>query len=166
VRVMVKKVSSKKAPIANRGGGRGGPPNPVDVHVGEQVTARRRLLGVTQEQLAEATGITFQQIQKYEKGRNRISASRLFQFARVLDAPVSFFFEGFAAPDKKIGIQPGFADNDQEPFTVEDAEESFEDVMKQKETLTLVRTYYTIDDPDVRKDFLKLLKQMAKNYAA
>lgn len=159
-------VSKKASPAKKVSGGRGGPPNPVDVHVGERVTVRRRLLGMTQEQLAEATGITFQQIQKYEKGRNRISASRLFQFARVLDAPVSFFFEDFAASDKKIGIQPGFADNSQEPFTVEEAEDSFNNVMKQKETTNLVRTYYTITDPEVRKDFMKLLKQMAKSYAS
>mgnify|MGYP000098867945 CR=1 FL=1 len=140
----------------------GDAPNPVDVYVGAKLKARRNLIGITQENLAEASGITFQQVQKYEKGRNRLSASRLFQFARVLDVPVSYFFEGFAAPDSQIGLQGGFADNDQEAFLGE-ADEN-DDVMFRKETIDLVRTYYTITDEKLRKDFLKMLKQMAKNF--
>ena len=142
----------------------GDEPNPVDVFVGQKLKAQRTLIGMTQEKLAEATGITFQQVQKYEKGRNRLSASRLFQFSRVMNVPVAYFFEGFFSTDSLIGLQGGFADNEQESF---DAEiEKTEDIMLQKETIDLVRTYYTITDEKLRKDFLKMLKQMAKNFKA
>ncbi len=140
----------------------GDAPNPVDLHVGLKLRLRRSVLGVTQENLAEAAGITFQQVQKYEKGKNRLSASRLFQFARVLDVPVSFFFEGFSAPDTQIGLQAGFADNEQEPFAEAGAEEP--DIMDRKETVDLVRTYYQITDEKLRKDFLKMLRQFARNF--
>jgi transcriptional regulator with XRE-family HTH domain len=70
-----------------------GKPNPVDVHVGARVRLRRTLLGLSQERLGEAIGLTFQQVQKYERGANRIGASRLYDLSRVLDVPVSFFFE-------------------------------------------------------------------------
>ncbi len=140
----------------------GDEPNPVDVFVGQKLKNRRNLIGITQENLAEAAGITFQQVQKYEKGRNRLSASRLFQFARVLDVPISYFFEGFFAHDSQIGLNGGFADNDQEPFDYE--ENGDDDLMNQKETIDLVRTYYCITDERLRKDFLKMLKQMAKNF--
>ena len=70
-----------------------GIPNPVDIHVGSRVRLRRTLLGLSQEKLGEAVGLTFQQIQKYERGANRIGASRLFEFSRILDVPVSFFFD-------------------------------------------------------------------------
>jgi len=137
-------------------------PNPVDVFVGQKLRSRRNLIGITQESLAEAAGITFQQVQKYEKGRNRLSASRLFQFSRVLDVPVSYFFEGFAASDSQIGIQGGFAENDQDAFVGEADEQ--EDILHRKETVELIRTYYTINDEKLRRDFLKMLKQMAKNF--
>ena len=79
------------------GYGRGtGKPHPVDVHVGARVRARRTLLGMTQTDLGDAAGLTFQQIQKYERGTNRISASRLFKLCQVLDVPVNFFFEGIS----------------------------------------------------------------------
>lgn len=141
----------------------GDEPNPVDVYVGQKLKARRTLIGMTQEKLAEATGITFQQVQKYEKGRNRLSASRIFQFSRVLNIPVAYFFDGFFSSDSMIGLQGGFADNDQESFESE-VSDSSDDVMLQKETIDLVRTYYTITDEKLRKDFLKMLKQMAKNF--
>src|SRR6188768_2616137 len=73
-------------------------PNPVDLHVGGRVRMRRTLLGVSQEQLADSLGLTFQQVQKYERGANRVSASKLYESARALQAPVSFFFEGLADP--------------------------------------------------------------------
>ena len=141
----------------------GDEPNPVDVFVGQKLKARRTLIGMTQEKLAESTGITFQQVQKYEKGRNRLSASRIFQFSRVLNVPVAHFFDGFMSTDTMIGLQGGFSDNEQEPFESE-VETTVDDVMLQKETIDLVRTYYTITDEKLRKDFLKMLKQMAKNF--
>ncbi len=160
------KTKEKAAPIirnSRRSSVDGDEPNPVDVFVGQKLKARRTLIGMTQEKLAEATGITFQQVQKYEKGRNRLSASRIFQFSRVLNIPVAYFFEGFFSSDSLIGLQGGFADNDQEAYEADSADSS-DDVMLQKETIDLVRTYYTITDEKLRKDFLKMLKQMAKNF--
>lgn len=161
---MVKKsvVISKEVRNPRRSSAEGDEPNPVDIYVGQKLKARRNLIGITQETLAESTGITFQQIQKYEKGKNRLSASRLFQFSRVLDIPVSYFFEGFFSTDSGIGLQGGFADNDQEPIGSD--VEAADDIMLKKETIDLVRTYYTIKDDKLRKDFLKMLKQMAKNF--
>lgn len=159
------KNKEKAAPVARnsrRSSVDGDEPNPVDVFVGQKLKARRNLIGMTQEKLAEATGITFQQVQKYEKGRNRLSASRIFQFSRVLNIPVAYFFEGFFSSDTLIGLQAGFADNEQEVF--ESEADAADDVMLHKETIDLVRTYYTITDEKLRKDFLKMLKQMAKNF--
>jgi len=132
-------------------------PNPVDLHVGHKLRARRTLMGMTQQEMAEATSITFQQVQKYETGKNRTSASRLFQFARLLETSIDYFFEGLTLSDTKIGIQPGFADNKQSSYTAAD-----DDIMNQKETIDLVKTYYAIKDEKLRKDFLKMMKQMAK----
>ena len=142
--IKIKRKNYKRHNIAKAG------PNPVDVHVGQKLRARRTLLGMTQLDLAAATNITFQQVQKYETGKNRTSASRLFQFSRLLDVPVDSFFEGLSMSDLRIGIQPGFADNKQDSYAaVED------DIMSQKETIDLVRTYYEIQDEKLRKDFLK-----------
>ncbi len=76
----------------------GNAPHPVDIHVGARIRLRRTLLGMSQEKLGEAVGLTFQQIQKYERGTNRVSASRLYQFGQTLDVPVSFFFDGLNSP--------------------------------------------------------------------
>src|SRR3546814_19541489 len=83
--------------------GRTGSPNPVDVHVGGRVRLRRTLLGLSQEKLGEALGLTFQQVQKYERGANRIGASRMFDLSRVLDVPVSFFFDDMP---QDVAMQP------------------------------------------------------------
>jgi len=128
----------------------------VDEYVGVQLRQRRALLGLTQEQLAEKVGITFQQIQKYENGANRVSASRLFEFSQVLDIPVSFFFEDYHIPEK-TALSYGLSDTDQAPF------EGPDDVMKRKETLELIRVYYSIENPKLRKDLFKLVKSMAEN---
>lgn len=136
-------------------------PNPVDLHVGHKLRARRILMGMTQQEMAEATNITFQQVQKYETGKNRTSASRLFQFARLLETSIDYFFEGLTLSDSKIGIQPGFAENKQEAYTPAE-----DDIMGQKETIELVRTYYSIPDDKLRRNFLKMLKQMSKNVKA
>lgn len=119
-----------------------------------QLRQRRALLGLSQEKLAEQVGITFQQIQKYENGANRVSASRLYEFSKVLDIPVAFFFENGHLQDSKV---IGFADNDQAGF------EGPDDVMKRKETLELIRVYYSIENPKLRKDLFKLVKSMAEN---
>lgn len=80
-------------------------PNPVDLHVGGRVRMRRKMLGVSQERLAEALGLTFQQVQKYERGANRISASKLYDIARFLSAPISYFFEGLTDPSHGADAQ-------------------------------------------------------------
>jgi transcriptional regulator with XRE-family HTH domain len=129
--------------------------NFVDENVGMQLRQRRSLLGMSQEKLAEQVGITFQQIQKYENGANRVSASRLYEFSKVLDIPISFFFEGSSKANDRKDFS--FAENDQSPF------EGPEDVMNRKETLELIRVYYSIENPKLRKDLFKLVKSMAEN---
>lgn len=127
--------------------------NSIDEHVGQRLRLRRSIMGISQEKLAEVVGITFQQIQKYENGANRISASRLFQFSNILEVPVDFFFNDNA----KLSLVKGMSDNGQEGFDGPPAG----DVMQDKETLDLIRVYYSIKNPKVRKDFFKLLKTMA-----
>lgn len=111
--------------------------HPVDVHVGKRVRHRRWMVGTTQQQLAEAVGIKFQQIQKYETGMNRVSASRLWDIANVLDVPVSFFFEGL--------------DNDD--TTDASGSQTPADVLTDKEALELLRSYYSIPENQRRKLF-------------
>ena len=113
--------------------------NPVDLHIGQRVRHRRWLLGMTQQQLAQAVGIRFQQIQKYESGANRISASRLWDLARALDMPVSFFFEGLAG-DNAATADDGLLQN--------------------KETMDLVRAYYGLDEGP-RRRLLELAKALS-----
>jgi transcriptional regulator with XRE-family HTH domain len=122
--------------------GRGtGIPNPIDVHVGKRIRMRRLFLNMNQETLANALGLTFQQIQKYEGGANRVSASRLSATADILGVPISFFFEGFA------------------PGTPE--ETALRERLAQPETIELVRLYYTIPDAAVRQQFLEMVKAVA-----
>jgi transcriptional regulator with XRE-family HTH domain len=122
--------------------------NPVDLHIGQRVRHRRWLLGMTQQQLAIAVGIRFQQIQKYESGANRISASRLWDLARALDMQVSFFFEGLA-PVK-----------DGDPI-----ESASDGVMQNKETMDLIRAYYGLDEGPRRRllDLAKALSASGSN---
>ncbi|MCC6598036.1 MAG: helix-turn-helix transcriptional regulator [Alphaproteobacteria bacterium] len=133
-----------------------GTPNDIDTHVGQRLRVRRSLLGLSQEKLAESIGLTFQQVQKYERGTNRVSASRLYDISNVLNVPVSYFFEqigemGASAPESL----PGLSDNKQEEF-------EGEDVMSRKETLDLVRIYYSVPDPDARRDIVKFIKSMTE----
>lgn len=111
--------------------------HPVDVHVGKRIRHRRWLVGMTQQQLAERVGIKFQQIQKYETGANRVSASRLWDIAESLEVPVSFFFEGIEAE----GAEPSTTDN--VPA----------DILGDKEALDLVRSYYAIPENQRRRLF-------------
>lgn len=135
-----------------------GKPNPIDVHVGSRVRLRRTLLGMSQEKLGEAIGLTFQQVQKYERGANRIGASRLFDLSRVLDVPVSFFFDDM--PQDVTGVQP--ISSEVPAGMAEDKQASFEpDPMAKRETLELVRAYYRISDPAVRKRLFELTKAVA-----
>lgn len=143
------------APSARNKKGR---PNPVDIHVGGRLRMRRSLLGMSQEKLAEAVGLTFQQVQKYEGGTNRVSASRLYQFSKILEVPVSFFFDQFSGEHDAILPAGGMSDNEQDPFLGEHYS------LYDKETLDLIRVYYSIKDPKVRKDFFKIIKSMAENF--
>ena len=126
----------------------------IDAHVGRRMRRRRTLLGMSQTALGEAAGLTFQQIQKYERGSNRIGAGRLFQFAEVLDVPVPFFFD--AMPEEVTGRPPrGRA------AQVAGGEE---DQISRRETLELVRAYYRISDPGDRaraREFVKLISDLA-----
>jgi len=126
--------------------GRGtGVSHPVDIEVGARIRQRRLLLGMNQETLATRLGLTFQQVQKYEMGANRVSASRLSDVADVLGVPVAYFFGGMVA--------------DEAALTAE--EQQTRDVMRRPETIDLVRFYYAILDDHVRKQFLALVKAIA-----
>jgi transcriptional regulator with XRE-family HTH domain len=135
-----------------------GQPNPVDVHVGGRVRLRRTLMGFSQEKLGEAIGLTFQQVQKYERGANRIGASRLFDLSRVLDVPVSFFYDDMADEVKNLSplaIAHGTSGLAEEPASFET------DPLTRRETLELVRAYYSISDPQIRKRVYELAKALA-----
>ncbi len=132
-----------------------GRPSPIDVHVGSRIRLRRTLLGMSQERLGDQLGLTFQQVQKYERGVNRVGASRLFDLARVLDVPISFFFDDM--PDGLVGTAG------RRPAGVTDAPEAIaDDTMTRRETLELVRAYYRIADPNQRKKLFELVKAMAR----
>ncbi len=132
-----------------------GVPNPVDIHVGGRVRMRRTLLGLSQEKLGDAVGLTFQQIQKYERGANRIGASRLFQLSRILDVQISFFFDDLPAALKTTQgqITWGLRERDQKALEP--------DPLARRETLELVRAYYRISSPRVRKRLFELTKSLA-----
>ena len=132
--------------------------SPIDAHVGSRVRLRRTLLGMSQEKLGDALGLTFQQVQKYERGVNRIGASRLFDLARVLDVPIGFFFDdlppemGGNIAVRSRPVIYGFSE----------AQNGLEDdSMNKRETLELVRAYYRITDPAVRKRVFDLIKSLA-----
>jgi transcriptional regulator with XRE-family HTH domain len=153
------------APARRGGRPKTGKPNPIDVHVGTRVRLRRTLLGMSQEKLGEAIGLTFQQVQKYERGANRIGASRLFDLGRVLDVPVSFFFDDMSA--EGIAMRSAGEDMATLPAALYDSgkQASYErDPMAKRETLELVRAYYKISDPTVRKRIFELTKSLAATF--
>jgi transcriptional regulator with XRE-family HTH domain len=136
---------------------KGGRPSPIDVHVGSRIRLRRTLLGMSQERLGEALGLTFQQVQKYERGVNRVGASRLFDLMRVLDVPISFFFDDMPESlTSAYGSQAG-----RRAAGYSEAHDGFsDDALNRRETLELVRAYYRINDPAVRKRVFDLIKSM------
>jgi len=135
-------------------------PSPIDIHVGGRIRLRRTLLQMSQERLGDALGLTFQQVQKYERGANRVGASRLFNLSRVLDVPVSFFFDdmpascGSGGGTRMPAMQAGGFAEAQEGFGAPD------DLFSRKETVDLVRAYYRITEQPVRKRVLDLIKSM------
>ncbi len=149
-----KDVQDAAGPRSSRGRMPSGKPNPVDVHVGGRVRLRRTLLGMSQEKLGEAIGLTFQQVQKYERGANRIGASRLWDLSRVLECPISFFFEEMddstaSASPRNLNVESA------------DVEPPESDPMAKRETLELVRAYYRIKDYHVRRRIYELAKSLS-----
>jgi transcriptional regulator with XRE-family HTH domain len=122
---------------------------------------RRILLGMSQQKLGKVLGLTFQQVQKYERGANRIGASRLFDLSKALDVPVSFFYDDMA--DEIKGMSPAFIAAGDCGDTPAAGELFSNGIMGQRETLELVRAYYAIPDPAVRKQVYSLAKALAKN---
>lgn len=127
-------------------------PHPVDIHVGKQLRMRRVILGLSQEAIGKAIGVTFQQVQKYERGINRMGSSRLYEFAKYLNIPVSYFFEGLE------GMKP--ANNN----GVAEAGAMFEhEKMASRETLEMMRAYYRIPDSNIRHRLSELVKTLAED---
>lgn len=137
-----------------RAAGRGEGPNPVDVYVGSRVRLRRTMLGMSQEKLGELLGLTFQQVQKYERGTNRVSASRLYDLARVLQVPVSHFFEGM--PGRVAKASPALAQGLREDPVVFQRE-GFDG----RQAMELMRAFNRISQPKVRKRLFELTKALA-----
>ena len=123
-------------------------PDPVDIHVGQRVRARRKMLSMSQTELGKQLGVTFQQVQKYERGTNRIGSSRLFRMSNALDVPVAFFFEG---AETKL---PGYNSA---------AEGVDADTYEKQETQELVEAYYKIADPRIRKKVVGLARLLSSN---
>lgn len=128
-------------------------PNPIDRHVGARVRLRRQLLNMSQEKLGDELGVTFQQVQKYERGANRIGAGRLWVLARTLDVPVSFFYEGVG----ESMAQPGFAEGDQTPIV--------DDFIQSADGVALAQAFAKIRDARVRRRVLELVRTLAAEEA-
>ena len=132
--------------------------NPIDVHVGERLRTRRTLLGLSQTAVADAMGLTFQQLQKYEKGANRISASRLYDLSQILGVDMAYFFDEIDSETQKASpaqISQGKA----KPSPKKPPKS--EDPLHKRETLELVRAYYRISDPTIRTHVRKLVQSTA-----
>ena len=126
-------------------------PNPIDQHVGSRVRMRRVLLGMSQEKLGDSLGLTFQQVQKYEKGTNRIGASRLQEISKTLNVPPSFFFDG--SPNSASISESGFEEKSTSSYVV--------DFLATAEGLVLNKAFVRIKDPKVRKKIVDLVVAMA-----
>jgi len=127
-------------------------PNPIDIHVGGRVRLKRTMMGMSQEKLGDSLGITFQQVQKYEKGANRIGASRLQQISSVLKTPISFFFED--APNSVPAMAGGMAEADSSNYVV--------NFLSTSEGLQLNRNFVKIKDPLVRKKIIDLVRSLSE----
>ena len=138
---------------------RDGRASPIDQHVGTRIRLRRTLLGMSQERLGEALGLTFQQVQKYERGVNRVGASRLFDLSRVLDVPIGFFFDDMP---EQLATMHGHHQSTLAAGGFAERQSGFggDEALNRRETLELVRAYYRITDPAVRKRVFDLIKSM------
>lgn len=130
-------------------------PNPIDVHVGSRVRLRRMMIGMSQERLGERLSLTFQQVQKYEKGANRIGASRLFAISKILDVPVEFFFQDMpeSIADVSAEKKPGMGEADETSFVM--------DFVSSSEGLQLNTAFKKIDNQDTRRKLVELVKTLA-----
>ena len=125
----------------------------IDRAVGGRVRQRRIMMGLSQTALADSVGLTFQQVQKYERGANRIGASRLWEFGDVLNVPISYFFDGLSE-----------GEGDQAPVVMPEADallQDFRNLVNKRETLEFIRAYYKIEDPELRKQLVELVKRAA-----
>lgn len=153
----------QKSKKASRGRTPSGQPNPIDIHVGNRIRLRRTILGWSQEKLAAMLGMTFQQVQKYERGSNRVGASRLWDIGNVLNVPINFFFEDM---DKEVASQSPrvFSINESEPLRLEETSADIDmDPMKRQETLELVKAYYKISNRKTAKILFDLIVSMSKS---
>jgi transcriptional regulator with XRE-family HTH domain len=130
-------------------------PNPIDKHVGSRVRMRRMMLGMSQEKLGDALGLTFQQVQKYEKGTNRIGASRLQQIAHILQVPVSFFFEGAPAGGTGPSHSGGMGDAPSPAYV--------SDFLATSDGLSLTKSFMRIKSSKLRRRIVDLVEQIAGN---
>jgi transcriptional regulator with XRE-family HTH domain len=130
-----------------------GTPHPVDVHVGRRLRLKRTILGMSQESVGKEIGVTFQQIQKYERGINRMGASRLYDFAKALGVPIAYFFEGFGDYAAQDGTSFALNEPDAAGFEHEK--------VNSRETIEVMRAYYRIKNPAIRKRIVELIKAMA-----
>ena len=130
-------------------------PNPIDIHVGSRVRFRRMLLGMSQEKLGEKLGLTFQQIQKYEKGINRIGASRLFDLAQVLGVSVQFFYEEAPVSEPQHVVPDGFAEKP--------AEGSIVEFLRSRDGLELNKAFVRISDAKARRAIVDLVRSLAND---
>ncbi|MSO73180.1 MAG: XRE family transcriptional regulator [Rhodospirillaceae bacterium] len=142
-----------------RPGTRGGGPDPIDIHVGKRVKLRRTLLHISQERLAGDIGVTFQQVQKYESGHNRVSASRLFDISRALNCPIAYFFEDIGPETTDERTTPGSRGKG---GLAEEAADYDADPMQRTETLEIVRAYWRLHNADLRRNVLELLSNISK----
>ncbi|MBP5160595.1 MAG: helix-turn-helix domain-containing protein [Alphaproteobacteria bacterium] len=133
-------------------------PNPVDVYVGKRMRMRRTLLGLSQEELGKALGVTFQQVQKYERGTCRVGASRLWDIGQALNTPVAFFYEGLEDTE---GFNAGAPNGVR--VLAETTVKLDENMFNRRETLELVRNYYKITDRNMAKKIAELIKSMASS---
>jgi len=152
--VIAKKSRNRGQPSARRGG-----PDPIDIHVGKRIKLRRTMLRISQEQLAGDVGVTFQQVQKYESGHNRVSASRLYDISLVLNCPIAYFFEDINSATTGGREMPGPRDGE---GMREDEGDYEADPMDRTESLELVRAYWKLHSADLRKNVLDLLNNMSR----
>jgi len=125
-------------------------PNPIDVNVGARVRLKRTMIGLSQEKLGDSLGVSFQQVQKYEKGTNRISASKMHEIAEILQEPVSFFFKDSPGSTSQ---QTGFAEAENSEYIA--------DLLSSPDDVKLFRAFNKIKDPKIRKNIIDMVRSFA-----